>query len=140
MRIGELSRRAGVSVDAVRFYERQSLVEAVSRTPGGFREYGSDAVARIADIKALQALGLALADISTVLESREPGACRHVDGTLDVVVARLNERIAQLVALRDRAVATQSACTDSSCAAVPAAVGAGEAVRVSAVPVGVLRR
>jgi len=140
MRIGELSRRAGVSVDAVRFYERQALVEAVSRTPGGFREYGPDAVARIADIKALQALGLALSDIATVLESREPGACRHMDGTLDVVVARLNERIAQLVALRDRAVATQSACTDDACVAERAEAERADAVRARALQVAVARR
>lgn len=120
MRIGELARHAGVSVDAVRFYERQGLVRATSRTEGGFRVYGSDAVVRITEIKTLQSLGLVLADIATVLDSRDSGACRHVDGTLDVVIGRLNERIAQLVALRDRAIATQAMCTDDACIAAPA--------------------
>ena len=39
MRIGELSQRAGVNVQTVRFYERQSLLRKPSRTPAGYRSY-----------------------------------------------------------------------------------------------------
>jgi len=42
MRIGQMSKQTGVSIDAIRFYERSRLLGAPTRSEGGFRLYSSD--------------------------------------------------------------------------------------------------
>ena len=67
MRIGELSDRAGVPVDTVRYYERRGLLPRPPRTPGGFRDYDGGAVARLAAIARAKALGFTLAETASLL-------------------------------------------------------------------------
>ena len=44
MQIGIVAKKIGLSVDAIRFYERNALLPRAARTEGGFRQYGeSDA-------------------------------------------------------------------------------------------------
>lgn len=57
MKIGELSRRTGVSVRSLRYYEEQGLLVA-DRTPGGHRTYPEAAVDRVVRIQELYAAGL----------------------------------------------------------------------------------
>ncbi|KUH38163.1 MULTISPECIES: MerR family transcriptional regulator [Streptomyces] len=57
MRIGQLARRSGVSVRALRYYEEQGLLES-TRTPGGQRDYPDDALDRVQLIQDLFAAGL----------------------------------------------------------------------------------
>ncbi|MFE2884473.1 MerR family transcriptional regulator [Streptomyces sp. NPDC059272] len=57
MRIGQLARRSGVSVRALRYYEEQRLLES-ARTPGGQRDYPDDALERVQLIQDLFAAGL----------------------------------------------------------------------------------
>lgn len=57
MRIGQLARRSGVSVRALRYYEEQRLLES-TRTPGGQRDYPDEALERVQLIQDLYAAGL----------------------------------------------------------------------------------
>ena len=57
--IGQVARRTGVSVSALRFYEHEGLVQA-ERTPGGQRAYRRDALRRISFIRIAQTVGLRL--------------------------------------------------------------------------------
>ena len=44
MRIGEIAKRAGVTVDTVRFYERVGVLPAPARTESGYRDYEPETV------------------------------------------------------------------------------------------------
>ncbi|MBB6171767.1 DNA-binding transcriptional MerR regulator [Nocardiopsis mwathae] len=66
MRIGELSRRTGVSTRLLRYYEEQGLLDA-ERLPNGYRSYGDGAVATVHQIRALLAAGLSTQVIKDVL-------------------------------------------------------------------------
>jgi MerR family redox-sensitive transcriptional activator SoxR len=66
--IGEVAERAGVATSALRFYEREHLIES-TRTSGGQRRYHRDVLRRIAFIRAAQRVGLSLDDIRTSLAS-----------------------------------------------------------------------
>jgi len=66
MRIGELSRRTGVSERSLRYYEKQGLL-AAERTPGGHREYPEAAVDRVVRIQELFAAGLCSSKIAQLL-------------------------------------------------------------------------
>jgi DNA-binding transcriptional MerR regulator len=68
LRIGEISRRAGLAPSAVRYYERVGLLGAVARPDGGQRLYDEAVVARLRKIEQLKALGLSLEEIAGVID------------------------------------------------------------------------
>ena len=74
MRIGELSRRTGVSVRLLRYYEDQGLL-APARLPSGYRDYDGAAVEQVGLIRVLLAAGLSTAKIARAL----PGVCTDGD-------------------------------------------------------------
>jgi DNA-binding transcriptional MerR regulator len=76
----EAARRLGVSAKALRLYEERSLVAPV-RTAAGWRAYGPGEMARAAEVVALRALGLSLAQVARVLcgdsDDLEPALAAH---------------------------------------------------------------
>jgi DNA-binding transcriptional MerR regulator len=60
------AERLGISAKALRLYEQRGLVTP-GRTPAGWRAYGSEEMARAAEIVALRALGLSLSQIARLL-------------------------------------------------------------------------
>ena len=56
MQIGTVAKRIGVSVDAIRFYERSDLLPVAPRTAGGFRQYGNGDVETLLFIRRAQGL------------------------------------------------------------------------------------
>jgi len=56
MKIGELARSAGVDVQTVRYYEREGLLDAPSRTPSGYRAYGSQHQERLSFVRHCRSL------------------------------------------------------------------------------------
>ncbi|HEV2387291.1 MAG TPA: heavy metal-responsive transcriptional regulator [Candidatus Acidoferrales bacterium] len=70
MQIGVVARRTGVSVDAIRFYERRALLPRPPRTAGGFRQYGEADVETLAFMRRVQGLGFQLSEIRGLLDLR----------------------------------------------------------------------
>jgi DNA-binding transcriptional MerR regulator len=69
MRIGEVSRRAAVGVETVRFYESRGLIKRPPRPGnGGYREYSDDTVRRIRFVRRAQRLGFSLTEIMELLD------------------------------------------------------------------------
>lgn len=66
LKIGELARQAGVSIDALRFYEKQGLIRRASRSRGGFRLYERDVIDQVLFIKKAQAFGFSLEEIRQI--------------------------------------------------------------------------
>ncbi len=109
--IGEASRRSGVKVETIRFYERSGLIDPPPRTAGGHRVYGADAVKRLNFVRRARALGFTLDQVRGLLalaDERETSCAeverlaraqldqvrgriddlRRMDGELDEMVAR----------------------------------------------------
>ena len=93
LRIGEVAERAGVSIDAVRYYERRRLLPAAPRTEGGFRLFTAETVERVQFIKEAQALGFSLDEIGELLTSGGAEECRRVRDHLKVKLTELDGRI-----------------------------------------------
>ncbi len=70
MQIGTVAKRIGLSVDAIRFYERNALLPRPPRTQGGFRQYGENDVETLAFIRRVQGLGFKLREIRGLLNLR----------------------------------------------------------------------
>ncbi len=98
MQIGQISKRVGVSIDAVRFYERSGLLAAPLRSEGGFRLYSSTDLLSLQFIRSLQALGFSLNEIRDFLSlrSNDLRACSEVQKMLD---HKLNDIHAKRAAL-----------------------------------------
>ena len=65
--IGELSKRSGVNVETIRYYERIGLMPRAARSDGGHRLYGEEHVKRLGFIRRSRELGFALDQIRTLL-------------------------------------------------------------------------
>ncbi|MFG3701803.1 MerR family transcriptional regulator [Micromonospora sp. NPDC047620] len=65
--IGELARRTGLTVKAIRFYSDRGIVPPTDRGPTGHRRYGTEAVARLELVRTLRDLGLDLATVRRVV-------------------------------------------------------------------------
>jgi DNA-binding transcriptional MerR regulator len=68
MRIGELAKRAGVSVQAIRFYERRRLMRTPRRTSAAYRIYSEKDIETVTVIKKMQRFGFKLTEIRRVLQ------------------------------------------------------------------------
>jgi len=121
LRIGELARQSGVSVDTVRFYEREGLLGRIPRRPSGLREFGTDTVRRLAFIRQTAALGFSLAEIREMLALRISAetTCEEVQRRARAKLDGINARIAELqeikAALERVTAACASAATDCPC-------------------------
>ncbi|MGW0748793.1 MerR family transcriptional regulator [Streptomyces sp. NPDC002587] len=102
--IGDLARRTGLTVKAIRFYADTGIVPPTDRTPAGYRQYGSDAIARIELVRTLRELGIDLATIRKVMDrevSLTDVAATHAEA-LDVQIRVLRQRRAVLTAVARR--------------------------------------
>ncbi len=71
MQIGIVAKKIGLSVDAIRFYERNALLPHASRTAGGFRRFGESEIETLPFIRRVQGLGFTLNEVREFLELRQ---------------------------------------------------------------------
>src|SRR5688500_19565750 len=102
--IGEAAERSGVATSALRFYEREGLIES-TRSAGGQRRYHRDVLRRVAFIRAAQHVGLSLDEIrgslASLPDNRTPTAADW-EKLSRSWRPLLDERIDELERLRDR--------------------------------------
>jgi DNA-binding transcriptional MerR regulator len=103
LKIGELARRTGLTVRALRHYDEIGLLVPSGRSMGGYRLYDRRDVARLYRIQALQRLDLSLADIQDLLDNEAGGLSEVVARQ----VAQLDREILQASALRTHLLAVQ---------------------------------
>lgn len=116
MRIGEFAHRAGISVDAVRYYERRGVLQTAPRTQGGYRTFGADDLERVALARQLQQLGLTIAEVVEALSVHDGGkSCSSERWRLEEAAARIDAQLIELRRTRDHLRATIAACDDGHC-------------------------
>ena len=99
----EAARRLGVSVKALRLYERRGLL-APARSAAGWRAYGPEAMRRAGEIAALRSLGFSLAQIARVLDADPQGLDRTLaahQAMLEGQLRRLSAMVEKVQGLRD---------------------------------------
>jgi DNA-binding transcriptional MerR regulator len=95
MRIGEVAQAAGVTVEALRFYERRGLLPAPARTGSGYRDYPATTVDAVRFVKHAQQLGFALDDVSTMLRLARGGP-DDCDAVRALATAKIDEVTAKI--------------------------------------------
>jgi DNA-binding transcriptional MerR regulator len=102
--IGDLARRTGLTVKAIRFYADSGIVPPTDRSPAGYRLYDIDAVARLDLVRTLRELGLDLSTIRKIVDrevSLPEVAAAHAEA-LAVQLRTLRLRRAVLTAVARR--------------------------------------
>jgi Hg(II)-responsive transcriptional regulator len=102
VKIGSVAEAAGVSVQAVRFYEREGLLAVPARTRSGYRLYDPDTVARLHFIRRAQELGFTLKEIRELiaLETRNGVDCDDVYGVAQAKVDSVQKKIDDLARMK----------------------------------------
>jgi DNA-binding transcriptional MerR regulator len=103
MKIGELARRTGVGIDAVRYYEREGLLPQAPRQASGYRIYVEDDIRRIHFVKRAKSLGFTLTEIRELLalSSRPEDDMGGLKAAAGEKLADVEAKIAELVRIRD---------------------------------------
>jgi len=119
MRIGELADEAGITTEAVRYYEKVGLMPPPARTPSGYRNYDPPALARLRFIRTAQTVGFTLGEISEILSLRDNGEtpCNHVRQLISQHASDLQRRIEDLQAMQSdlsRLASVAAASADSA--------------------------
>lgn len=117
MKIGEVARGAGVTVDTVRFYERRGVLPPPERRPSGYRVYTEATVQRIRFARGLQSMGFMLDEVIAVLASVDGGqaTCVSEQPKFEAVIARIDAKIEALAAMRRQVLGVLEACRDGRC-------------------------
>jgi DNA-binding transcriptional MerR regulator len=98
LQIGQVAQKTGLSVDAIRFYEKSGLLPRPARTQGGYRLYEEREVADLEFIQKAQQLGFSLNEIRELFSiQRHPhDVCEHVRDLIAQKLGVVRAKIAEL--------------------------------------------
>lgn len=111
--IGRVARGAGLTIDTVRYYEREGLLQRPGRTAAGYRQYTEEAVARLRFIREAKKLGFTLSEIRELLALKvAPGkSCADVRARAEAKIIDVRQRIDQLNRIRRALMKLTAACS-----------------------------
>ena len=114
LKIGEVAAKAGVSTDALRYYEREGLLAPAAKSEGGYRLYTAEVLRRLRFIKQAQQCGFTLPEIrDLLLIKRDAAACCSDVRTLAIEKRlRLEAKINALRSMSDALRALVSTCAE----------------------------
>jgi len=100
-RIGRVAQETGLSIDTIRFYEKQGLLKRSPRTEGGFRLFGISDIETLKFVRKAQELGFSLNEIREllILRADHVPACSHVKELLEQKLTAVGQKITELQGL-----------------------------------------
>ncbi|TQV77328.1 Cd(II)/Pb(II)-responsive transcriptional regulator [Aliikangiella marina] len=116
MKIGELARRSGCSIQTIRYYEKLKLLPIPSRSEGNFRLYDIKIFEQLKFIKRCKDLDLTLDEIRKLLSIKsEPNQeCDDVNRLIERHLERVEFKIAEFRQLRAQLISLRQACSENN--------------------------
>lgn len=114
LKISELSAQSGLSAHTLRFYEKNGLISASSRSEAGYRFYNEADVRRVEFVKTARNIGFSLEDIAQLLSIRvdkQSHSCQEVTDLTQNKLNEVNEKIDELQSMQQ----TLQILLDSCC-------------------------
>ena len=111
--IGAMSKRTGVNIETIRYYERIEIMPKPDRTAGGNRQYNHDQLKRLSFIKRSRELGFSIEEIRALLTmvDRSDFTCGEVHSMTTEHLASVKEKILALHRLEDALVTMAAECS-----------------------------
>jgi DNA-binding transcriptional MerR regulator len=95
--IGKAAKLAGITVDAIRFYQKLGLIKIAGRTAGGYRLIDREQIRCLTFVRHAQELGFTLAQVKELLALRQKHhVCSEVQSMLKVKLRDVREKINSL--------------------------------------------
>ncbi len=110
--IGQLGQATGTKVTTIRFYEEQGLLREPVRSPSGRRQYGETDRLRLAFIRRSRSLGFPIDAVRELLTLSDDAStsCTAVDTIARAHLADIDQKIADLIAMRTELVRVIGSC------------------------------
>ena len=111
--IGQMSRRTGVNIETIRYYERIGVMPQPDRTEGGNRQYNEEQLKRLYFIRRSRELGFSLQEIRALLEmaDRSDFTCGEAHELTVGHLAAVKDKIASLKKLEKTLAAMLAECS-----------------------------
>ena len=103
LNIGQVAKQTGVTVETVRFYEKQGLIEPPQRSQSGYRQYPEETTRRVHFIQHAKEVGFTLKEIGELLAMRqEPGtSCSDIKLRATQKIEAVDQKIRDLKRIRE---------------------------------------
>ncbi|EIW87581.1 zinc-responsive transcriptional regulator [Alishewanella agri BL06] len=113
MKIGALAQQFDVTVDTIRFYEKQGLLATAPRSGAGYRQYGKADVQRLSFILRAKAIGFSLQQIRELLaieDNKSAWVCADVKDKVALKIQEIEQQRAELQRLQQALQQLHNAC------------------------------
>jgi len=112
MKIGELSKQTGLSIDTIRFYEKAGIIKKSERLESGYRSFSNELVEALKFISHCRSLDISLASIKMLMRVRSgtTKSCREANEVIDEQLVKLRTRITELRKLEKNLAQLRSVC------------------------------
>ena len=115
MKIGELAKLTGCSIQSIRFYEKEHLLSAPPRSEGNYRLYNRKNLEQLIFVKHCRNLDITLVEIKQLLDlKRSPETqCEDINHLIDEHIKQINLRMTELKKLKGSLTDLRSKCRDN---------------------------
>ena len=112
IKIGELAKRTGATVETIRYYEKEGLLPAPSRSDGNYRLYREAHIERLQFILHCRTLDMTLDEVRVLLKYwDEPDKdCGNVNSLLDEHIRAVEKRMEELTQLKQHLTILRQKC------------------------------
>ena len=112
MKIGELSEKLGITVETIRYYEKEGLLCAPDRTAANYRVYGEHHLEDLAFVVFCRGIDISLDEIRALLKLKHSPSesCEPINEAIDDKLIEIDKRISRLQALRSELQSLRSKC------------------------------
>jgi DNA-binding transcriptional MerR regulator len=98
--IGNIAKASGISVEAIRYYEKQGLIAEPARDNNGYRQYSTDTTQRIQFIVNAKHAGLSLNEIKELLALSADASSQQVKTLIDEKLLEINHKLESLKSIQ----------------------------------------
>ena len=116
MTIGQVAKKTGVSVETIRYYEKEGLITEPERSPSGYRQYPAETIKHVLFIQRAKDVGFTLKEINDLLslQSKPQACCGDVLSKATLKVEQIEAQINELQRMRDALRQLTSDCASDS--------------------------
>ena len=112
MKIGELAKLTDCSIQSIRFYERELLLDAPERSEGNYRLYNQKSIEQLTFIKRCRSLDITLSEIKRLLNLKQSPEtqCKEVNDLVDKHIKQIDLRMREIKNLKVSLKTLRSKC------------------------------
>lgn len=96
--IGQIAKKSGISIETIRYYEKEGLLEKPHRKESGYRQYNDNVIERLSFIQQAKSLGFTLAQINELLslEVKQGTTSKDIKNIAQSKLVDIEEKIKML--------------------------------------------